>query len=80
MSFVNVRLVAPDGRRYMVEIDSDLDVESVKGQLIQKLGLPANKKYSLHLVDSFALSPGDEIMLVDASGSGVMNLVPADGS
>jgi hypothetical protein len=79
MPFVNVRLVAPDGRRYTVDIDTDLDVESVKSQLVQKLELSASKRYSLRLVDSFALSQGDEIMLVDSSDQGVMNLVPTDG-
>jgi hypothetical protein len=67
MPFVTVRLIDPDGRRFTVDVDSDVDVESVKSQLVQELGRPVNKKYSLHLVDSFALSPGDEIMLVDTS-------------
>ena len=79
MPFVNVRLVAPDGRNYTVDIDSDLNVESVKSQLIQKLGVPSDRKYSLRLVDSFALSEGDRLMLVESSDQGVTNLVPVDG-
>jgi hypothetical protein len=78
MPFVHVKLVVPGGQRYTVDIDSDLNPEVVRGQLVDKLQLPA-KKYSLQLVNSFALSDGDVLMLVDASDQGVMNLVPDNG-
>jgi hypothetical protein len=76
MPFVHVKLVDPSDRRYTVDIDSDLNAEVVKGQLVDKLKLPNDKKYSLHLVDSFGLSDGDVLMLVEASDQGVMNLAP----
>jgi hypothetical protein len=76
MHFVNVKLVDPDGQRYRVEIDSDLDVETVKAQLVQKLGIPARQRYTLRLIDSFSLSPDDEIQLVVSEEQGVRGLEP----
>jgi hypothetical protein len=79
MPFVHIRLVDPDGRRYTVDIDSDLNAEVVKAQLVEKLKLPTDKKYSLRLVDSFALSDGDVLMLDESSDQGVMNLALDNG-
>lgn len=79
MPFVHIKLVGPDGRRYTVDIDSDLDAGIVKSQLVDKLKLPADKKYSLRLVDSFALSDGDVLMLAESADLGVMNLAPDNG-
>lgn len=79
MPFVHIKLVDPEGRRYTVDIDSDLNADVVKRQLVEKLKLPANKKYGLRLVDSLALSDGDVLMLIDASDQGVMNLAPDNG-
>jgi hypothetical protein len=76
MHFVNVKLVDPEDRRYRVEIDSDLDVESVKAQLVQKLEMPAGRRYTLQLIDSFSLSPDDEIRLVVSQEQGVRGLEP----
>jgi hypothetical protein len=78
MAFVNVRLVAPDGRRYRVEIDSELKVETVKSQLVQKLQIPPDRRYTLQLVDSFSLSAGDELLLVESHEQGVRHLEPID--
>ncbi len=78
MPFVHIKLVDPEGRRYTVDIDSDLNADIVKRQLVEKLKLPA-KKYSLRLVDSLALSDGDVLMLIDTSDEGVMNLAPDNG-
>jgi hypothetical protein len=75
MPFVHVKLVDPGNRRYTVDIDSDLNAEVVKGQLVDELKLSPDKKYSLYLVDSFGLSDGDVLMLVEASDQGFMNLV-----
>jgi hypothetical protein len=82
MPFVNVNLVAPDMVRYTVDIDPQLGVESVKGQLLRELGLEnSDKKYSLYLVDSFALSNGDEVQLVETKMLGVKGLKKqADGT
>jgi hypothetical protein len=74
MPFINVRLVDPKGRRYTVDIDSDLSIESIKAQLVQKLDMPADQRYTLQLIDSFSLSAGDEIHLVVSQEQGVMNL------
>ncbi len=74
MHFVNVKLVDPEGQRYRVEIDSDLDVESVKAQLVQKLKMPADRRYTLQLIDSFSLSPDDEIRLVLSQEQGVRRM------
>jgi hypothetical protein len=79
MPFVNVRLLAPDGSRFRVDIDSDLSVESVKNQLVQELKLSTDIRYSLQLVNSFKLSQGDELQLVPASDQGIRNLEPEDG-
>jgi hypothetical protein len=78
MTFVKIRLVDPKGRRYAVEIDSDLEVETVKAQLVQKLDMPAGRRYALQLIDSFSLSPGDEIRLVETEDQGVRHLEPLD--
>ena len=74
MPFVNVRLVAPDGRRYRVEVDADLNVETVKSQLVQKLQMPTDRRYTLLLVDSFTLSAGDELQLIETQEQGVRGL------
>jgi hypothetical protein len=78
MAFVNVRLIAPGGRRYRVDIDSDLNVETVKSQLVKKLQMPPDKKYTLHLVDSFSLSVGDEVLLVELEEEAIRHLEPDD--
>lgn len=77
MPFINVRLIDPRGRRYTVDIDSDLSVDSIKAQLVQQLEMPADKRYTLQLIDSFSLSAGDEIRLVESQQQGVANLAPA---
>lgn len=74
MPFVKVRLVAPSGQRYRVEIDSDLNVETVKSQLAEQLQLSPDRKYNLQLIDSFSLSPGNEVRLVEASDQGIRDL------
>lgn len=76
MPFVNVRLVAPDGRRYRVEIDPALNVETVKSQLAQKLQIPLDRRYTLSLIDSFSLSAGDELQLTETIEQGVGHLEP----
>jgi hypothetical protein len=82
MSFVNVNLVGPDKVRYTVDIDPELGIESVKSQLLHALDIEnSGKKYSLHLIDSFTLSNGDEIQLVETTVQGVKGLKKqADGA
>jgi len=79
MTFVNVRLQAPDGKRYRVEIDSDLNVETVKSQLLQQLEISDGKKYEFHLVDSFSLSAGNEILLVETKEKAIRGLELENG-
>ena len=81
MSYVNVSLIGPDKERYTVDIDPDLGVESVKSQLVRELELAPEKKYSLHLVDSFKVSTGDEILLIETPVQAVKGLKrQADGA
>jgi hypothetical protein len=79
MPFVNVRLVAPGGRRYRVEIDPDLGVETVKSQLVQKLDLAGDRRYTLRLIDSFSLTAGDELVLVETEQVAVGAVEPDNG-
>jgi hypothetical protein len=81
MSFVHVNLIVGKDR-YTVDIDPALGVESVKSQLVHEPKKEEDgKNYSLHLVDSFALSNGDEIQLVETMVEGVRGLKKqADGT
>lgn len=79
VAFVTVRLTAPNGSRYRVEIDPELRVETVKSQLVQKLDLPPDRKYTLQLIDSFSLTAGDELKLVVTEVQGVGLLEPDNG-
>lgn len=78
MPYINVRLVDPKGRRYTVDIDPDLSVERIKAQLVQKLEMSADQRYTLQLIDSFSLSEGDEIHLVESQEEGVVRLELVD--
>jgi hypothetical protein len=62
-----------------VEIDPELRVETVKSQLVQKLDLPPDRKYTLQLIDSFSLTAGDELKLVVTEVQGVGLLEPDNG-
>lgn len=79
MPFVNVKLVAPNGKRYRVEIDSDLSIDIVRSQLLEELKIISDKKYDLLLVNSFSLSPDDEVRLIEATEQAVRHLVQIDG-
>ena len=64
MAFVEVRLVVHD-KTYSVEVDEDANPQALVKGFVNRLSLPKQQEYRLHLVDALKIHEGATLSLVE---------------